>query len=232
MTSHVLIAGGSSGIGLATARRFLSGGWRVTIAGRTKARLDAAQADLVEAAGVVMDAASPESVSETLQGLSDVSAIVATVGSDAGGGAFADLGADGLINAVRAKAGAQLNILTSASHVCAELTSFTFVSGAAGRKGGPGMAPLTAANAVIEALVPVLAKELAPLRINSVSPGLVDTPIYNAMPEAARHQLMASMREATPTGKIATATDIAEALWFSATNSSVNGAVIPIDGGA
>lgn len=231
MANHILVIGGSSGIGLASAKRFLSGGWRVTIAGRCQGRLDRAKVDLEDVNAVILDASDRESLHDALLSVSHLNAVVTTAGSDAGGGAFDDLGSRGLLEAVRIKAGAQLNVLEATRRAGLRIDAFTFTSGAAARKGGPGMAPLTAANAALEALVPVLAKELAPLRVNAVSPGFVDTPLYDGMPEAARAELIGSMAKATPTGKIATVHDVAESIWFATTNSSVNGAVIPVDGG-
>lgn len=231
MTDHILIVGGSSGMGLAAAKRFLSGGWRVTIAGRKKDRLEAAKAELGDVEGLVMDATNATTTGEALRSLSGLTAIATTAGSEAVAAPFMEAGADGIVETFKVKAGAVLTLLEATHRAGVGHTSYTFVSGAAARKGTPGMAPIVSVNAALEALVPVLAKELAPLRVNVVSPGFVDTSIYDAMPDADRRRLVSEIAAGTPTGRVVTAEDVAEAIWFAVTNASVNGAIIPIDGG-
>lgn len=93
------------------------------------------------------------------------------------------------------------------------------------------MTPIVSANAALEALVPVFAKELAPLRVNAISPGFVDTPVWDGMTNDVRRKLIRDIASGTPTGRISTTEDVADAIWFAVTNASVNGAVIPVDGG-
>ncbi|GAA2530299.1 SDR family oxidoreductase [Winogradskya humida] len=96
----------------------------------------------------------------------------------------------------------------------------------------PGTAGLGALNAAVEALVRPLAVELAPRRVNAVSPGLVDTPWWNGMPEQDRIAWFASAAAGLPVGHVSIADEIAEAVALLATNPSATGTILTIDGGA
>jgi NAD(P)-dependent dehydrogenase (short-subunit alcohol dehydrogenase family) len=77
-----------------------------------------------------------------------------------------------------------------------------------------------------------LAVELAPIRVNAVSPGVVDTPWWSGMPDEARAAYFAQAEQALPIGRIATAEDVAEAVVLAAVNPNLTGTVIESDGGA
>jgi NAD(P)-dependent dehydrogenase (short-subunit alcohol dehydrogenase family) len=93
-------------------------------------------------------------------------------------------------------------------------------------------AGIAAINAAVEALVKPLAAEFAPIRVNGVSPGFVDTPWWSALPEEARQAYFAQAAQVLPVRRIATADDIAEAVVLAATNSNLTGTMIEADGGA
>ena len=96
----------------------------------------------------------------------------------------------------------------------------------------PGTAGLAAINGAVEALVRPLAAELAPVRVNGVSPGFVDTPWWNGMAEDDRRAYFARATEQLPTRRIATAEDVADAVVLAATNRNLTRTVIETDGGA
>jgi NAD(P)-dependent dehydrogenase (short-subunit alcohol dehydrogenase family) len=96
----------------------------------------------------------------------------------------------------------------------------------------PGTAGIAAVNGAVEALVKPLATELAPIRVNAVSPGVVDTPWWSGMPDAAKRDYFAQSAAALPAGRIATADDIAQAVVLAATNANTTGTIIETDGGA
>ena len=77
-----------------------------------------------------------------------------------------------------------------------------------------------------------LAKELAPLRVNVISPGLVDTPAYDEMPEVARRVLFEGAAASLPVGRTGVPEDVAEAVLFMVSNSFTTGALLDVDGGA
>lgn len=232
MNGHILIVGGSSGIGLAVAQAFLSKGWRVTISGRTQPKLEAVAGSLNGVETLVMNALDDASVNDGIRCVPSLTDVIATVGDAGLGGAFMETGAATIVESFESKAGAQLNVLRASLDAVQKLRSFTFTTGVAAKKGVPGMAPLVAVNAAIEALVPVLAKELAPLRINAVSPGFVDTPYYDQLNEKERRAMVERMNSASPLGHIASAENVAHAFAAIVGNDAINGTVLTVDAGA
>ncbi len=96
----------------------------------------------------------------------------------------------------------------------------------------PTTAALAAVNSGIEAIVPVLAVELAPVRVNAVSPRVIDTEWWNFLPEDARTDVFAGIAAQTPVGRVGSADDIAKAIEFLTDNTFTTGVVIRVDGGA
>ena len=105
-------------------------------------------------------------------------------------------------------------------------------SGAYGRAVAPGAAALAATNTAIEAVAKVLARELAPKRVNVFCLGLVATPAYDAIPSDARQGMIETVSAVLPVGRIGTADDLADAYLAAMTNGYQTGAVIDVDGGA
>jgi NAD(P)-dependent dehydrogenase (short-subunit alcohol dehydrogenase family) len=95
----------------------------------------------------------------------------------------------------------------------------------------PGTAGLAAINGAIEAAVPTLAKELAPTRINAVSPGVIDTPWWDAMPEEAKATIFRQAAERLPVRRVGRPEDVAQAIVFLVHDSFVTGTIIEVDGG-
>jgi NAD(P)-dependent dehydrogenase (short-subunit alcohol dehydrogenase family) len=110
--------------------------------------------------------------------------------------------------------------------------SITLLGAITARAGMPGTAGIAAINGAVEALVKPLAVELAPIRVNGVSPGFVDTPWWSALPEDARRAYFDQAARALPSRRIATADDVAEAVVLAATNDNLSGTIIEADGGA
>ena len=92
-------------------------------------------------------------------------------------------------------------------------------------------AALGAANAAIAALAPILAVELSPLRVNAVSPGVIDTPWWSFVPDDAKAALFAEYAAKTPVGRVGTAEDIADVIAFLIGNRFMTGATVICDGG-
>jgi NAD(P)-dependent dehydrogenase (short-subunit alcohol dehydrogenase family) len=110
--------------------------------------------------------------------------------------------------------------------------SITFVTAASAGAAMPGTAGLAAANASVAAMVPVLAVELAPVRFNAVSPGIVDTPWWDWMDADAKAETFAAYAKSTPAGRCGHPEDIADAISFLLGNSFTTGVVLTVDGGA
>jgi NAD(P)-dependent dehydrogenase (short-subunit alcohol dehydrogenase family) len=236
MTGHTVIIGGTSGIGLATARRLAGAGHPVTIAGRDAERLKTALDQLVSAGtqgvtGHVADATDPAALDELFAATGPIEHLVVTATAAGGTGALLDLDPADLRAAVDGKLLAHVNAIRAARPVLADDGSITLVTAASAQTAMPGTAGLAAVNGAIESMVPTVALELAPLRVNAVSPGVIDTAWWDWAPADARTQAFADYAASTPVRRIGQAEDVADAIAFLIGNTFTTGVVLPIDGG-
>ncbi len=231
---RIVIIGGSAGIGEATARAFAADGAEVTITGRSKARLDAAaqRIDLpVQVSGV--DATDHVAVASFFAAADRVDHLVLAASPGAvGSGPFAELEDDALRQAFDGKLFAYITVLRAARSRLRADGSVTFVSAVSARAAYPGAVGLAAVNGALEAMVPTLAVELAPLRINAVSPGVVDTHWWHGLPADQRAAFFASVAAVSPAGRIGTPDDVAAAITYLAGAGFVTGTVLECAGGA
>jgi NAD(P)-dependent dehydrogenase (short-subunit alcohol dehydrogenase family) len=239
-TKRAVIIGGTSGMGLATAKMLLDGGARVLVTGRSQAGLESAQKELGKGAVVV---------SSDARSLTDINALASRVKAEfetldllfvnAGFGLFAplentseaiydemfNLNAKGPFFAVQKLAplinrGGAVVLTTSVANV----------------KGMPGLATYGAAKAALRSFARVLAAELLPreIRVNAVTPGPIDTPILaKAFPDKdAAAQVAEQMRGMNPMKRFGTSEEIAKAVLFLAFDATyTTGAELPVDGG-
>ena len=169
-----VVVGGSSGIGEATARLFLGQGAEVVIAGRDPSRLEGAATRLGKVDSVVADATSAESVKRLFEAVGRFDHLVLAMSGARGGGPIAGISVADIRAGMDAKLFAQLTTLQAAlPYVKGSITLVSAATAAAAMAGTSGLAAI---NGAVEALVRPLAAELAPLRINAVRPGVIDTP--------------------------------------------------------
>ena len=227
----IVVFGGSSGSGEATARLAMHQGATVLIVGRSQAKLEAAVARGAGSKAIVADACDSRAVDRAFAAAGQVDHVVICVSGGKGAGRFADLDLADVHEAFRAKTLAQFTIAQSAARYTRPGGSITFVTAASPRSVIRGTAGLAAVNGAIEAAVPILALEFAPTRVNAVSPGIVDTPWWEGMPAAQKEALFQAAAKALPVGRVAKPEEIAHALLFIVQNDFVTGSVYEIDGG-
>ena len=227
-----LVVGGTSGIGLATARRLHGLGAEVHIAGRSQDRLARLAGTDPELIGHQADGGDREEIGALARAIGRIDWLVLTLSGGEGRGPIAELDLGSLRRAFDAKLWAQLTTVQTVLPQLAPDGSITLLGAISARIGLPGTAGLAAVNGAVEALVKPLAVELAPIRVNGVSPGLVDTPWWSGLPDDAREDYFASAAKSLPVGRVATADDLAEVVVLAATNSNLTGTVIEADGGA
>ncbi|SHN25711.1 SDR family oxidoreductase [Actinacidiphila paucisporea] len=232
-TERVVVIGGTSGIGLAAAEEQLRAGREVIIAGRDKSRLDAALARLGQgASGVSLDALDETATHDFFAGLDQIDHVVVAVTGSTAAGPFENLPVADLRAAAEGKLVAQTVAAQGALKALRPGGSITFVTAGSAGSARPGTAGLAAVNAAVEAMVPVLAVELAPIRVNAVSPGIIDTPWWDWMDAEARQQAFDGFAATAPAGRVGRPEDIAGAIGYLIGATFTTGVVLSVDGGS
>ncbi|MFD0600781.1 SDR family oxidoreductase [Streptomyces aureus] len=155
--------------------------------------------------------------------------LIITLTGNGGAGPFRELPIDGLRQAFEEKYWPTVTALQAGLAHLSKDASVTLVGAVTARAAMPGIGSL---NAAVEGLVQPLAAELAPIRINAVSPGYVDTPWWDGLAAEEREGVFASAAASLPAKRIAAAPDIAEAVVLLATNPNITGTILETDGGA
>ena len=231
-SQHTVIVGGSSGIGLATARQLLASGARVTVAGRNETRLAEAKRQLGPKAQVIpMDAAAADALPAQFARVGNFDHLVLALGSGKGVGPFAAVSLSDVKLGFEEKVYAHFATAQAALPFLNPTGSLTFISAVSAHAAAPGTAGIGAANAAVAALVPILAVELKPLRVNGVSPGVIDTPWWDAFPGEQKQAMFVGYAAKTPVGRVGQPDDVAQAIAFLIGNEFMTGHMLICDGG-
>lgn len=224
---RAVVMGGTSGIGLATAEQLTSGGIDVTVTGRDPARLAALESRV--ASTKRLDSTDRDAVAAFFRQLGPFEhLILAFSPGPAGLGPVREISLEDFETAFTGKLFAYIHAIRQA-----QVTgSITMISGASARAALPGTVTLAAVNGAIERMVSPLAAELAPVRVNAVSPGIIDTPWWSFLPADQRQAQFAAAASSVPAGRIGTAADVAGAIAYLIGASLVTGIILPVDGGA
>lgn len=224
----IVVVGGSSGIGLATAELAKQAGADVVIASRSAARLDPV-AERLKVTAIPVDVTSDQSVAELFRRAGPVDHVVLTA-AQLRTGPFKTVAMEDVRATMEAKFWGAWRVAREAE--IRPGGSLTLVTGFLSVRPRPNSAIIGAANGALESLARALALELAPVRVNAVSPGVIDTPIRAAMPEAARKEMLAKTAAALPVGRVGMAEDIARQIASFMANGFATGSIVYIDGGA
>jgi len=230
---HVVIFGGSSGMGLATADGAAAAGARVTIASSDQGRLDAALASLPGGCdGVVVDARSEESVAGALARIGELDHLVYTAGDRVIPRPLDEVSLDDARRLFDVRFWGAVAAVRHAAPRIRAGGSIVLTSGTIAVRPSARAALMAAGAAAIEGLTRGLAVELAPVRVNAVRPGAVHTPMWDAAPEPQRSALLGALAERTITKTVGDPGQIAAAHLYLMGNSFVTGTVLTVDGGA
>lgn len=225
---HVCVIGGTAGMGRAIASASARAGARVTIAGRSPDKTTAVAAEL-GVQGVAIDITVEDSVRSFFEAAGGIDHLVITA-SSVRRGAMRDLPLEDAEFTFRSKF---FGPYLCAKHAqIAREGSITFFSGIFSRRPDLNDVVLSAVNAAVEAMGRALALELAPIRVNTISPGLVrDTAAFDAMPPGAREAMFQSVGAQLPARRVGLPDDIANAAMFLMTTPFVTGITLDVDGG-
>jgi NAD(P)-dependent dehydrogenase (short-subunit alcohol dehydrogenase family) len=223
----VVVVGGSSGIGLATAEMAKREGAEVIIASRNAERLHAA-AEKLGATAIAADVTSDESVAALFQSCGPVDHVVVTA-AQLRSGPFKTVAMEDVRATLEGKFWGAWRVARAAQ--IRPGGSLSLVSGYLSIRPRPNSAIVGAANGAIESLARGLALELAPVRVNAVSPGIIDTPIRAAMPEAARLDMLAKTAASLPVGRVGVGEDVARQILAFMTIGFMTGSIVYLDGG-
>jgi NAD(P)-dependent dehydrogenase (short-subunit alcohol dehydrogenase family) len=222
-------------MGLALAELLLADGAQVTIAGRSADRLALAAKTLdcpEQLATSQVDVTNEDQVRRLLAGTGRLDHIVVTAADAVGAYApVSEFDLDAARTVVDTKLLGPWLVAKHAGPYLEPGGSITFTSGIAAYRPGPGASMIAATNGALEALARALALELAPIRVNVVSPGWIDTPIWDTIAGDRKAERLAAMAARLPAGRIGQPVDVAQAFAAILRNGFITGTLLHVDGG-
>jgi NAD(P)-dependent dehydrogenase (short-subunit alcohol dehydrogenase family) len=226
----VLIIGRGSGLARAIALAALDAGARVVAAGRDQDTLASAYAGEPGVSTETVDLTDEGSIAALGERLGSLDHVVSTASARARG-RVADLDRDAIRLSFDTKV---IGPLMLAKHLAPRLNeggSFVIFSGVAAAKIAVGTLGVAITNAAADTLARSLALELAPIRVNAISPGVIDTGAWDAFGEQGKADYFAGISARNPARRIGTAEEIAQGVVFALTNRFLTGQTLHIDGG-
>src|SRR5580765_3678313 len=227
--SRVLVLGGSSGIGLATAKAAAAAGANVTIASRSAEKVQSALREIGHAAvGEPLDTTSDAAVEAFFTKHPEWDHIVVSVAAGRSAG-LKDLTLQDAYGNMSAKFWTAYRTAKLAR--ISNEGSLTLVSGFLSQRPNKDALLQGCINAALESLGRGLALTLAPVRVNTVSPGIIDTPIRASMPAEQKNKMFENVAAALPARRVGQAEDVADAILMYMTNPFTTGSTLFVDGG-
>ncbi len=227
---RLVVIGGSSGIGLSIAKLMAKAGYELIIASRSKAKLEKAKEEIGKAELHVLDVTNEDQVAHFFSRLAPFNHLVISA---------ADFFMDSFLNGKTKKARDYFDSkfwgqYCAAKHAAPKILkegSITFFSGAANQKPLVNFAAGTAINAAVEGLCRALALELSPIRVNTISPGVIVTPLWESISKEDSKALFEQIAQTLPAKRVGKPETIAEAARFLIECNYATGTVVHVDGG-
>lgn len=232
--SRIIVAGGSSGMGLGVACASLDKGAEVIIVGRSQERLERAAEELAHPRHLrtmVADVTSEEDVCRVCEEIGSFDHLVVTAAANLAYPAIRDLDLADARRTIDVKLVAALLLSKYAAKHINERGSLTFTAGIAAERPLPTGFLVAAVNGSLFSLTYGLAVALAPVRVNVLSPGWIDTPLWDTTFGASKPAMFEQMARRLPARRIGNSADIAHAAIFLMENEFTTGTVLAVDGG-
>ena len=228
----IIVLGGTSGIGLATAKAAADEGAHVVVASSRQKSIDAALALLPgKAEGRVLDLSREDAIADFFKAAGEFDHLVYTAGENLELGEIKTLSIDWTRQFWNIRYwGAFTAVKYGAPHIRAG-GSIVLTTGVAGARPHKGWTVAASICSAMEGLTRALAVELAPIRVNAVSPGVVRSPLWGAMSESDREAMYRDAGAKLPVGRVGEVDDIAEAYLYLMRENFSTGQVIVVDGG-
>jgi NAD(P)-dependent dehydrogenase (short-subunit alcohol dehydrogenase family) len=227
----VVIAGGSSGIGLATARLLSSQNALVTVTGRDAAKLEKAKKEFPAINTALLDSGNSLALQEFFLANGTFHHLVIALSGAKGGGAFSFLSLADLREGFESKFWPHLQTIQAALPYLEKDGSITIITAASTTSRLPGTSGLAAINGALEMMIPILAKEFQPLRINAVSPGVIDTNWWNFLNEQDKNATFEQFSKQVCVGRVGQPEEVASAILSVISNGYINGTILSCNGG-
>lgn len=228
---RVLIVGGARDIGFAVAQAVAEVGATAIIGARNQGRATAVAQQIPGAEAVYIDITKEDSIITALEHIETVDHIVVTTSAHHNA-AVIDLDHDKTKAAFEAKIIGPLMLAKHAARVLPDTGSMVLFSGVAAWNPDPGYSIMAIANGAVSFAASHLAKELAPIRVNALSPGVIDSGSWDVLGEDAKRDFLAGAADATLVGRHGENTDIAQGVLWLLRSGFISGETIHIEGGA
>ena len=227
----VVVIGASAGIGLETARRARAEGADIILTGRNPDRLERAAAELGALSSAAFDATDPSALDRFFH---DLPTPIDHVMVTAGGPYYAHLADLDREQAHRDFDAHLWLAIEVARHSVGRVRpggTLLFMGGTGARRRGPGLSLISAGTAALPALIANLALEVAPVRVNLIAAGFVDTPLSASLLGDDLDKRRDQLRATLPIGRVVGPADVAALAVHIMTNTALTGATYDIDGG-
>jgi NAD(P)-dependent dehydrogenase (short-subunit alcohol dehydrogenase family) len=230
---RAVVIGGTSGIGLAAARQLCRAGAQVWVTGRSADKAKAAAAEIGDRARTeAVNARDASELRAFFARVGEFDHLIVALGGGSAIGAFKDLDEARMRAGFDNKFWPYLNAVRNGVGHIRGSGSITLITGAAGRRAIKGTSGLAAVNGALHAMIGPLALEFAPIRVNAISPGLIDTPYWDRMSDNARRAMYERSAASVPVGRVGAPSDVGHAVLFLVSNQFTTGAILDCDGGA
>jgi NAD(P)-dependent dehydrogenase (short-subunit alcohol dehydrogenase family) len=229
---RIAILGGTSGLGLATAKAAAEEGATVVVASATEKRVETALAQLPGSAeGHVVDLLDEEALAGLFERLDTLDHLVFTAGEALQLGTVAETPVEDAKRALELRVWGAYDAVRRGAPSLRPGGSIVLTSGTAGPRPSAGWGVGALICSGMEGMARALALELAPVRVNVVRPGVIRTDLWDPMGEAAREALYGEIVESLPVGRVGEPEDVAAAYLYLMANHHATGSVVTVDGG-